>query len=224
MHRRLIAILLLVCCVPALADLRPEPARPTDLTGSWVLNKQLSDDPERMLDERLEKERQRFEEWRRSVERSRPPQAPEDLETEQPPAPRRGPRPWQLQQQENLRKMLAISDTLNITQSGTKIEIVSAVDSRRVEAGTHTQVSMPEGQLADSNVGWDGEWFVIDRRVSRGPRAVEKFRIVPKTGQLEYLMNWSGDSDLAGMKIRRLYDRGVATPPPADPTRGPVKY
>jgi hypothetical protein len=227
MHRRLIAILLLTCCLPALAELRPESARGTDLTGSWVLNQAASDDPERMLNERLDKERRRFEQWRRDLERTRPPEQPEDLENERPPPaaaqPGRGPRPWQVRQQENFRKMLAISDTLNITQSGAKIDIVSEVESRRLEAGTNTQVSMPEGQLADSSVGWDGEWFVIDRRVKRGPRAVEKFRLVPKTGQLEYLMNWSGDSELAGIKVRRLYDRGVATPPPADPARGPVR-
>ncbi len=65
---------------------------------------------------------------------------------------------------------------------------------------------MPEGQLADSWVGWDGEWFIIERKVRSGPRALEKFRLT-KTGQLEYMMKWSGDSELSGIKVRRLYDR-----------------
>ena len=82
---------------------------------------------------------------------------------------------------------------------------------------------MPEGELADSEVGWDGDWFVIDRRVRNGPRALEKFRLVPKTGQLEYIMVWRGETELAGMKIRRIYDRGVATPGPADPAHGPIR-
>jgi hypothetical protein len=223
---RWVALALFVWSVPALADLRAESAHGTDLTGSWVLNAALSDDPERMLDDRLEEERRRFERWRRDMERTRPPGAPEDLDDSQPPpgaSQNRGPRPWQLRREENLKKMLAISPTLRITQSGAQVEIVSDVDARRVQAGTHSQVSMPEGELADSSVGWDGDWFVIDRRVKRGPRALEQYRLLPKTGQLEYLMKWSGDTELAGMKIRRIYDRGVATPAPADPARGPIR-
>jgi hypothetical protein len=135
---------------------------------------------------------------------------------------RRGPRPWQKQQQENLRRMLAVSPTLEIKQlEPTRFEFVSAVESRRVQAGSHTQVSMPEGQLADSRVGWDGEWFVIERRVRRGPSALEKFRLT-KTGQLEYFMKWSGDGELAGMKIERFYDRRVGPAPAASPDSGPL--
>jgi hypothetical protein len=70
-------------------------------------------------------------------------------------------------------------------------------------------------------VGWDGEWFVIERRTRRGPRALEKFRIVPKTGQLEYFMAWSGDSELAGMKIRRFFNRRTEAPPAPNPDSGP---
>ena len=83
-------------------------------------------------------------------------------------------------------------------------------------------MSMPEGQLADSNVGWDGEWFVIERRVRRGPRVVEKFRLL-KTGQLEYLMNWGGDTELAGIKTRRVFDRAAMRrrPPRRIRTWGP---
>jgi hypothetical protein len=226
MHGRSIALLLLVWCLPALADLRAEPKRPTDLTGSWVLNAAISDDAAQMLDDRLEEERRRYERWRRDMERNRPPGTPEDLDDSQPPPAaraNRGPRPWQLRREENLKKMLAISPTLRITQNGTLVDIVTSVDSRRVEAGTHTQVSMPEGELADSEVGWDGEWLVIDRRVRNGPRALEKFRLLPKTGQLEYLMVWRGDTELAGMKIRRVYDRGVASSGPADPAHGPIR-
>ena len=125
--------------------------------------------------------------------------------------------------EENLHKMLAISDTLAIRQAGATLDIVTAVESRRVVAGSRTQVSLPEGELADSNVGWDGQWFVIDRRVRGGPRVLEKFRLVPKTGQLEYEMKWSGDGELEGMKVRRVFDRVTVTPPPADPAAGPVE-
>jgi hypothetical protein len=119
--------------------------------------------------------------------------------------------------------MLGITKSLEIRQSGTTLDIASDQESRRVDAGSHTQVSMPEGQVADSDTGWDGEWFVIERTVRRGPHCVEKFRIVRKTGQLEYTMAWSGDTDLAGMKVRRLFDRADGSVPPPDATSGPAR-
>jgi hypothetical protein len=224
-YRSIPALLLCLCSALALADYAPAPKRPVDLTGFWVLNAATSDDPEALLEERRAKEREQFERWRRREEQTRPPGMPPPIDAEAPPPDvnrRRTQRPWQKQREENIRRMLAIRATLEIKQiDATRFDVISAVESRRVEAGSHTQVSMPEGQLADSRVGWDGEWFVIERRVRSGPRALEKFRIVPKTGQLEYVMAWSGDSELAGMKIRRFYDRRTEAPPAPNPDSGP---
>lgn len=209
----------------ALADYAAVPRRPTDITGHWVLNPTGSDDPEAILAKQQAEEQERFDRWRRREQESRPQGMPPPIDVDAPrpeSSRRRGPRPWQKQQQENLRRMLAVSPTLEIKQlAPTRFEIVSAVESRRVEAGSHTQVSMPEGQVADSEVGWDGEWFVIERRTRRGPRGVEKFRVT-KTGQLEYFMRWSGDTELAGMKIRRFFERRTGPAPESNPEHGPL--
>ena len=223
--RSLSAFALCLWSAFALADYAAAPKKPIDLTGYWVLNTAVSDDPEALLAAKQAKEWERFDRMRRREEESRPSNMPPPIDVDAPPPEaagrRRGPRPWQKQQQENLRRMLGVSPTLEIKQLDSKrFEVLSAVESRRVEAGSHTQVSMPQGQLADSRVGWDGEWFVIERRVRRGPRALEKFRLT-KTGQLEYLMNWSGDSELAGIKVRRLYDRRTGPAPESNPDHGP---
>ena len=224
-YRLILTLLFCLCSACAAAGYDATPKRPVELTGHWVLDAAASDDPEAMLAQRQAEEREKFERWRRRVEESRPPGMPPPIDAEAPPPDtnrRRGLRPWQKQRQENLRRMLAVSPTLEIKQiAPTRFEVTSEVESRQVEAGSHTQVSMPEGQIADSRVGWDGDWFVIDRRVRRGPRAVEKFRIVRKTGQLEYYMAWSGDGELAGMKIRRFYDRRTEAPPEPNPDSGP---
>lgn len=222
LYRSLCAVVLSLWATLACADYAAVPKRPIDLTGSWVLNTASSDDPEAMLTQRQAEEQERFDRWRQREEQSRPQGMPPPIDVDAPPpGRRRGPRPWQKQHQENLRRMLAVSPTLEIKQlDPTRFEIVSAVDSRRVEAGSHTQVSMPEGELADSEVGWDGEWFVIERRVRRGPGAVEKFRLT-KTGQLEYFMQWKGDGELSGMKIRRFFDRRTGPAPAPNPDHGP---
>jgi len=224
MSRCLLALGLFLCSAIAWANYDATSARGVSLAGDWALNAALSDDPEKMLAERLEKERQRFERLRREIEMSRPPGAPDDIDVNAPPPNRPGQRPWQKLREENFRRMLGITKTLQIRQTGAVMEITSEVESRRLTAGSHTQVSMPEGELADSDVGWDGEWFVIERRVRRGPRVVEKFRLL-KTGQLEYLINWSGDTELAGIKARRIFDRATTSAPAAaaNPGVGPVR-
>jgi hypothetical protein len=224
---RLLAFALSSCATFAAAALEAVAPRGVDLSGSWQLNAALSDDAEHMLEERQREERERYLKWRRQQEQMYPPEAPpidvdgSGASRRSEPSPSR--RASMKRRQENLYKMLAISDTLTLRQEGATVDILTAVDSRRVVTGSRTQVSMPEGELADSRVGWDGPWLVIDRRVRRGPSVIERYRLAPKTGQLEYEMKWSGDSELAGMKIRRVFDRVTVTPPPADPAAGPIR-
>jgi hypothetical protein len=225
---RFLAFGLLTCAAFSAAALDAVSKRNTDLSGTWKLNAALSDDAQHMLAERQREEREEYMKWRRQQERMYPPDAPAPIDIDGPsPARRNEPsasrRASIKRQQENLYKMLAISDTLTIRQDGSTVDLISAVESRRVVAGSHTQVSMPEGELADSKVGWDGQWFVIERNVRRGPNVVEKFRLLPKTGQLEYQMKWSGQSELRGMKIHRVFDRSTAASPPPDPAAGPSR-
>jgi hypothetical protein len=220
-------LLVFACCVAAcISTPDPVPAHAVDLSGNWKLNAALSDNPEHMLAERQREDNEQYMKRRRQWEKMYPPDAPPPIDVDAGGASHQsGPSPSRRasikRHQENLHKMLGISDTLTIRQQGGTLDFVSAVDARRVVAGTHTQVSLPEGELADSRVGWDGQWFVIDRNVNRGPHVVEKFRLVPKTDQLEYEMKWSGESELAGMKVHRVFDRSTQAPPPADPAAGP---
>jgi len=223
---RLLCFVCSCCAALSAAALDAVPSRAVDLSGSWKLNAALSDDAEHLLEEHQRKERERYMQWRRQQEQAYPPGVPPPIDIEGPATPREpssARRASIKRRQENLYKMLAISDTLSIRQDGTTLDIASAVESRRVVAGSRTQVSLPEGELADSKVGWDGLWFVIDRNVRHGPRVVERYRLVPKTGQLEYEMKWSGESEIAGMKIRRVFDRVTVAPLPADPAAGPIK-
>lgn len=224
---RLLGFGLLTCVALSASALDAVPKRPVDLSGDWKLNATLSDDARHMLAERQREEREQYMKWRKQREKMYPPDAPPPIDIDASGPARREPNPSQRasmkRYQENVYKMLAISDTLTIRQDGATVDLVSAVESRRVVAGSHTQVSMPEGELADSEVGWYGQSFVIDRSVRSGPRVVEKFRLLPKTGQLEYQMKWSGQSELRGMKIHRVFDRATQAPPPADPAAGPSR-
>lgn len=217
---------MLLLAPPAFAAYKATSSKNVDLSGRWQLNAALSDDAEALLQQRLERERKERAVWEKRARDAGMLMLPPDQAADDAPAapPRdRSRRSARERYLDTLRQMLGISSTLEIKQSGANLQIVSEVDSRSFEAGTRSQVSMPQGELADSDVGWDGEWFVIERKVSRGPRMVEKYRWLKKTDQLESRLAWSGDSPLAGIKVRRIYDRviGAVVPPNAD--LGPVK-
>jgi hypothetical protein len=208
-----------------------------DLTGHWRLNAAASDDAEAMMQKRIADEaKRRAARMKRDREEGAfwlPPEPSPEPQEEGEAAPGAKPQqgaphpndrpPRRNRRYDGLRQMLGISNTLDITQSGSRIDIVSEVDSRRFEAGVDSQVSMPGGELADSRVGWDGQWFVIQRKASHGPNVTEKYRLVKKTDQLESVIAWGGDSPLAGIKVHRLFDRGVADTAVPNPADGPVK-
>lgn len=209
-----------------------QPRKPVELQGRWVINYEQSEDPEKLLMERLEKQRaadrKRLERYLRSREpnmgqRTLPPIGEEGVEV---PAATRAARERvqrrQAREEELFKRMLNVTKTLDIRQEDRRVEISSEVESRRFDAGSESQISMPEGQLADLEVGWDGSVFVVRRTSRNGPRAIERFRIL-KTGQLEYSMAWSGETELAGMKVRRVFERASGEPPPRDPNVGPVR-
>lgn len=226
-------ILLTVMFVASSAmALDAQPRKPVELQGRWVINYEQSEDPEKLLMERLEKQRaadrKRLERYLRRSEpnmgqRSLPPIGEEGVEV---PAATRAARERvqrrQAREEELLKRMLNVTKTLDIRQEDRRVEISSAMESRRFDAGSESQISMPEGQLADLKVGWDGSAFVVRRTSRNGPRAIERFRIL-KTGQLEYSMAWSGETELAGMKVRRVFERASGEPPPRDPDVGPVR-
>ena len=150
MTYRLLAIGLLLCSAGAWADYAAAPKRAIDLSGAWKLNAAQSEDPERMLQERLDAERERYMRRRQEYEASRPPEVPPPIDIDAPPPNRAGAAAMAEAAQENFRRMLKLRRPWTFDKRGAVVEITSAVESRRVTAGSHTQVSMPEGQLADS--------------------------------------------------------------------------
>ena len=223
MRRTLLALCLLCTAISGYAL---ESVAPGDVSvdGRWAVNLAASDDGEALLARRMEdemKDQRRYEERRRK----RMENDPFAWEPEFSP-PERTPQ-YQLRMEERdraVRQMLGMTKFLNIKQGerGAKVEIVSEFETRRLDAGSRSQVSLPQGQLADARSGWEGEWFVIERNSRDGPRISERYRRLKKTDQLEALIQIKGDSMLAGMKVRRVFDRAAASAP-MNPATGPVR-
>jgi hypothetical protein len=197
-----------------------------DLQGRWAVDAEASDDAEAILARRLEeqmKRAQRMEERRRR-EMERNPYAWEPEFT----PPERTPQSIAAMEERRraVRQMLGMTKFLEIEQSlgGARLTIRSDFETRRLDAGSRSQVSLPQGQLADARYGWDGEWFVIERKARGGPRITERFRRLAKTDQLEMQVAIKGDSPLAGIKLRRIFNRATSSPnkTPAE-VMGPVR-
>jgi hypothetical protein len=211
MRRALLALTLLYIAVAANALTITAPAD-ASLEGRWVVNRVLSDDGEALLARRMEevmKEERRLEEQRRR----RLGNDPTAWEPEFTP-PERTPQYMaaMAERERDRRQMLGLTEHLEITQVvlGAKLTISSDFETRRLDAGSRSQVSLPEGQLADASSGWDREWFVIERSARSGPRITEKYRLLKKTDQLEQLVTIKGESMLSGLKVHRVFDRAAA--------------
>lgn len=226
-HRISFVLFVWFAAVSANADLLSAPKRESHIEGEWKLNAQLSDDAQKALAERLKREHERMAHMMRDMDRRNPLGLPPlDAGRDLPPPSddaRARMRRRHAEEEEIHHRLLAISDWLTIKQDSAAIELVNAVEQRHLEAGTRSQVSMPSGELADEKVGWDGDTLVIDRETREGPDIVERFRWLKATDQLEYRLAVSGDTELAGIKLKRIYDRGAAPAPPANPVIGPTR-
>lgn len=203
-------------------------ARPdVSVAGRWVVNAQQSDDGEALLAKRREqqmKEQRRDEERRRRRMRN----DPFAWEPEFAPPERTPQYIAAMEERERQRRqMLGLTKFLEIDQDarGAKLTIVSEFETRRLDAGARSQVSLPQGQLADLRSGWDGEWFVIERSSRDGPRISERLRVNKKTDQLEMQVAIKGDTALSGLKVRRVFDRAPAEAKltPSAEVMGPVR-
>jgi hypothetical protein len=193
-----------------------QPRANTTLQGNWIVNAKASDDAEKLVAELIEKAAKERQRWRKRMEEENPFIGPDPMPNLSDPKHRRG-------QEDELRRLLGVTQKLKLSQDGIRLEMLNDAEIRRFQAGSSSQVSMSDGDLADSNVGWDGEWFVIDRKVRRGAHEIEKLRVLKKTDQLEYVTTWSGDTELSGVKLRRVFDRTTLAAPPPNPAAGPVR-
>ena len=196
------------------AEPAPSPPR-LELTGEWTLNSlasQRSPLPER-----------------RPAPADRPEGAllhdipPEDSVLPDPilrgdpagdrPRPvRRRPPSWLYRPErlEALRQLLGEGQALSIVQTGGYVDLRFGSGTRSLELGSESQVSLPTGELADQRVRWSSGRLVVERKVPRGAKLVETYRLLPGTGQLEVTMRRSGGDGFPKIEWRRVFDREPA--------------
>ena len=217
------------------ADAVPGTSVATELTGDWVLNAAASD-PSPLPPPRP---RPAGDDPSRQVLHAIPPEdsvLPDpvvevDPATGQPRPVRRRPPAWLFRPErlEALRVLLGDSPTLSIVQTTTYVDLRTSGTARSLELGAESQVSLPTGELADQRVRWRQGRLIVERRVPRGPKLVETYRLLPATDQLEVEVRRSADGGFPKLAWRRVFDRErdeveparAAAPGPAGDISGP---
>ncbi len=178
----------------------PEPAtaQDVDIVGTWVLNREKSDDPREVMS--------------RGRNRPAPPrpgagggrrrgggtQAP-------PPRPDAGDR---LLQQRLMRPVMELSitrtdSTYIFASSGEKF-MEHFVDGRKIEAAITTDLQI------EIKAEWKNNALEIETRVSGGGRLKERYEIDEDTGELRVEFDLNNSRMKQRFKLKRVYDRREA--------------
>jgi hypothetical protein len=203
-----------------------------DLTGSWRLNRDASQDPQALLAALSEKEMKRM---RRAGLDDEEPFSGEGGTSSRRDDPRGeggshggggghesqavsagaapafqmrgGPRNFLRSRYGNALGARMGGDGLSIEQSPTRFTIIRGDSRRSYTPGGHSVVSVADG-VADQNSGWKGREFVIDVRPQVGPHLTERFGLTAD-GRLVEKVSLAEDG-LPKLEFTRVYDRGAA--------------
>lgn len=199
------------------------PPKNVDLTGLWVINSTLSDNPKEILEKRREKAGSNRT---RRVGGSGPgggmgrgPGGVGGI----PPGGVGGPVRRMPDRQvesdsgrseptnETLDELLAWPEQLDIKQEMHTYTISSINQTSSCKPGeAAVQVPMRDGYLADQHCGWKSKQFVIELKSPIGLTRIDRYELSKKTDQLVVITELKGGrGPLKGLKLKRTYDRMI---------------
>lgn len=200
----------LVSCSSAGKLTTASPAAP-DLSGTWKLNRDASDDPAKV-----------FEKLRSNHERGERAQRREDDGLGLPDERRtrngnsqdagyggRGERRERRAPGEFFDSFSTGRGLLRIAQNSSGIVIDNGVSSRKFVPGSASVVSV-KGGVADQKSGWDGKDFVIDTSGRNRPQVIERFTLAPDRRSLTVAVKINGHGELPNVEWKLVYDAASA--------------
>jgi hypothetical protein len=211
---RLLAALLggagLLACSGA-GSLAPDAPKHVDLSGTWRLDRAISDDPERLYAKILQQRAARYAEMMGDAARAQggpgnAPGTPPDPNNPQSPDMQLAIsgshlNPYDLGVFGNIPR----GDVLTIRQSAGEVSISDGTTSRLFSPGAKSVVSVPEG-VADQRSGWKSRAFVIEVRANAGPETIERYHFSDDRKKLIADIESHG-GNMPTMNIKRVYER-----------------
>jgi hypothetical protein len=191
-----------------------------DLSGTWKLDRALSDDPEKLYEKiRVQRAIRNGERPRPNPQRgdSSPRQADGGADLTEDP---NNPQSAEFQAAANRSHLSAYEmgvfgtiprgDLVTIRQHPDEMYMFDGLTHRSFTPGAQSVVSVPEG-VADQHSGWKSKEYVIDVKAQAGPETIERYHLSADGKQLLVEIHSSG-GNMPSMKIKRVYERTSAAP------------
>jgi hypothetical protein len=186
---------------------------PTDLSGTWKLNRNASDDPAKVFEKlRGDHERRERESQTQDADASLPGERrPGSGQSEDDGSGGRGrdERRERKSPGEFFDGFGTGRGLLRIAQRPADIVIDNGVSSRKFVPGATSVVSV-KGGVADQTSGWDGKDFVIDTTGRNRPEIIERYAVAPDRRSLTVAIKISGHGQMPTVEWKLVYDAAPA--------------
>jgi hypothetical protein len=196
-------------------SLSPDAPSRVDLSGTWKLDRALSDDPEKIYAKILQQRAARYAELVGEPSHAQGPGGAADTTAAPVSADPNNPRSPEMQAAVASSHLnpydmgvfgtIPRGDVLTIRQSASEMSISDGTNSRGFTPGAKSVVSVPEG-VADQHSGWKSRAYVIDVKAQAGPETIERYHLSDDGKQLVADIESHG-GNMPTMKIKRVYDR-----------------
>jgi hypothetical protein len=197
----------LVACTGA-GSLSPDAPSHIDLSGTWKLNRALSDDPEALYAKIQQQRAARYAELVGDSARSQGGQGGAVGDSNSPQSPELQAaiasshlNPYDM----GVFGTIPRGDVLTIRQGPSEMTISDGTNNRGFAPGAKSVVSVPEG-VADQHSGWKSHAYVIDVKAQAGPETIERYHLSDDGQHLLAEIDSHG-GNMPTMKIKRVYDR-----------------
>ncbi len=109
-----------------------------------------------------------------------------------------------------LDSFLATRDQFDIQQQPDGVTINTEDDTSTCKPAATGKVKMPNGDMVDQNCGWQGDTWVTELKSEDGVTRTNRYELRNKGKQLVMVSSVKGGhTQLAGLQIKRVYDRIV---------------
>jgi hypothetical protein len=219
------AVALALAGCSSVGKLNPDPPHGIDLSGNWILDRDASDDPQKVL----------YKLRPKPVDPRYPQDdlaalAADDAQNTNSNNPRRRNQQSATQAyyrnndaytRAPVRKMLtadvARSEQVTVRQTPSLFSLDYGVTVRTFTPGQISVVSAEWG-VADQSSGWQGKEYVIETKPQTGVASTEKFAISPDGKHLTEQLHLGGSGGFPPADLKRVYDRSDKPLPRALPT------
>jgi hypothetical protein len=212
-----------LCACSSAGRLESATPRGIDLTGTWKLNRALSDDPVKLLERMRGRQGPASPQSGRSGDQSDEGLPGDDRRAGRMPDDQEGGGRRHTMRRERIMPADFFADVgpgrsmLRIEQHPTELVIDNGLRARKLTPGGSSVVSMANG-VADQRSGWNASDYVITTSGRDRPTIIERFSLSTDRTQLLVNVKIDGNGHMPNIDLKRVYDAASSSAPESGPS------